>query len=284
MMATMTSDQVTATLLALTAACMHAGWNLAVKRSAVDRFHALWGQVVFGASIAIVVFVALGGMDSSAWKWAMISGVVHIPYTVLLTKAYDTGDFSQVYPLARGGGALAAAAGGVAFLDDRLSGWTALAILVVVGGLFLLVGRAPGPAALAAVGVALSIGTYTLVDSQGSRASGVAYYGLATGTMAAIAISAYGFAAGRHRGFAGAIRQEWRTMLVGGIAQKLTYTFVLAAVRLAPVGYVTALRESSVVLAVLIGWRVLGEPQGRRRGGASVIVLAGVVLLVTTAA
>jgi drug/metabolite transporter (DMT)-like permease len=208
---------------------------------------------------------------------------VHIPYTVLLTRAYDTGDFSEVYPLARGGGALLAAIGGLALLGDRVDALTAIASAVVCGGLFLLVGRAPGPARLAAIGVAVTIGCYTLVDTRGSRISGVAHYGLATGCVAAIAISAYGVASGRHRGFPAAIRQEWRPMLIGGIAQTLTYTFVLAAVRLAPVGYVTALRETSVVLAVLIGWRVLGEAQGRRRIAASGVVLGGVVLLVASA-
>lgn len=279
----MTSDQATATVLALSAAVMHAGWNLAVKRSTVDRFHALWGQVVLGAAAAAVVLVALGGIRAEAWKWAVLSGVIHVPYTVLLARAYDTGDFSQVYPLARGGGALTAAIGGVVVLGDHLNGWSAVAILVVVVGLFLLIGRAPGPATIAAVGVAVSIGSYTLVDTQGSRASGVAFYGLATGIVAAVCISIHGCLSGRHRGFATAVRREWRPMLVGGLAQKLTYTLVLAAVRLAPVGYVTALRESSVVIAVLLGWRVLGEGQSRRRAGASVIVLGGVVLLVATA-
>ncbi len=274
---------MTATVLALSAAFMHAGWNLAVKRSSVDRFHALWGQVLFGASIAIVVFLLLGGMDSNAWKWAIISGVVHVPYTVLLTRAYDTGDFSQVYPLARGGGALLAAIGGIVLLGDDLTGWSAAAILVVVTGLFLLVGPAPSPATWTALGVAVSIGCYTIVDSRGGRVSDVAYYGLATGAMAALAISIYGIATGRHQGLAASVRTEWRSMLFGGIAQKLTYTFVLAAVRLAPVGYVTALRESSVVIAVLLGWRVLGEQQGRRRIAASGVVLGGVVMLVASA-
>lgn len=272
-----------ATILALCAACMHAGWNLAVKRSTVDRFHALWGQVVLGATVAAVVFVALGGMDRSAWPWAVASGIIHIPYTALLTRAYDTGDFSQVYPLARGAGALTAAVGGIVLLDDELSWASGIAICIVVSGLFLLVGRAPGPATMAALGVALSIGCYTIVDAQGSRTSGVAYYGLGTGIAAAVAISAYGIASGRAAGFGRAVRREWRTMLLGGIAQKATYTFVLAAVRLAPVGYVTALRETSVVIAVMIGWRVLGEAQGRRRVAASGLVLAGVVALVWSA-
>lgn len=273
---------LSATLLALAAATMHAGWNLAVKRSRIDRFHALWGQVLFGSVFGVVTFVVLGGMDANAWPWAIASGIIHVPYTVLLTRAYDSGDFSQVYPLARGTGALAAALGGLLFLDDRIDGWTAVSIAVVVAGLFLLVGRAPGPAALLALGVGLVIGCYTLVDSRGSRVSGVPYYGLATGAMAAVAVSAYGISVGRHRGLLRAMRREWRPMLIGGIAQKLTYTFVLAAVRLAPVGYVTALRESSVVIAGVIGWRVLGEQQGGRRVVASVTVAAGIVMLVAS--
>jgi drug/metabolite transporter (DMT)-like permease len=65
-----------------------------------------------------------------------------------------------------------------------------------------------------------------------------------------------------------------------GIAVTVTYGLVQLAFRLAPVGYVTALRESSVVIAALVGTRMLGEPAGRRRVTASVIVLAGLVLLV----
>lgn len=274
---------LTATALALTAAVLHAGWNLVVKRSSVDRFHALWGQVIFGATAGLVVFVALGGMNSSAWKWAALSGLIHVPYTVLLTRAYDLGDFSQAYPLARGLGALLAAVGGVVLLGDHLTAGGAVSIGVVVAGLFMLVGRSPGPAAIAAIGVGLSIGAYTVVDSEGSRVSGVAYYGLATGVFIAIAVSTYAVASGRNRGFTASVRAEWRSMIAGGAAQATTYTLVLAAVRLAPVGYVTALRESSVVLAALIGWRVLGEGDGARRVAASVVVLAGVVLLVATA-
>jgi uncharacterized membrane protein len=262
---------------------MHAGWNLAVKRSTIDRFVALWGQVILGSAVALVVLLALGGVNAQAWRWAVVSGVVHVPYTVLLARAYDHGDFSQVYPLARGTGALVAAVGGIALLGDDLSGGGLMAVVVIVAGLGVLVGRASAPATIAALGVALTIGCYTLIDSKGSRASGVAFYGLATGVAAAAAISVYGVTTGRLGALRCAVRTDWRRMLAGGVAQKLTYTFVLAAVRLAPVGYVTAIRESSVVIAALIGWKFLGEGDVRRRLTASAVVLAGLVLLVATA-
>ncbi len=262
---------------------MHAGWNLVVKRSTYDRFVAIWGQVLFGAVVGAVALIVLGGVRREALVWAALSGVVHVPYTALLARAYDTGDFSQVYPLARGAGAFGAAVGGVVLLGDDISAWGIVAIVTIVVGLAALVGRARGPAVAAALGVALAIASYTLVDSKGSRVSGVAHYGLATGLMSAVAISGYGLLLGRRRALVEAVRADWRTMLLGGIAQMLTYTFILAAVRLAAVGYVTAIRESSVIIAALVGWRYLGEGDVRRRLVASAIVLAGLVTLVATA-
>ena len=78
-----------------------------------------------------------------------------------------------------------------------------------------------------------------------------------------------------------ALRADWKRFALAGFASLLTYTLVLIAVRYASVGYVTALRESSVVLAALIGWRMLGEGDVRRRITASGVVLSGLVLLVT---
>ena len=93
-----------ATLLALTAAVMHAGWNLAVKQSG-DRYLALWGQFSIAGAIGLVIVVAAGGIPAEGWVWAAMSGIVHVPYCWFLARAYDHGDFSLVYPMARGGGA-----------------------------------------------------------------------------------------------------------------------------------------------------------------------------------
>src|SRR3954470_14502812 len=73
-----------ATVLALTAAFLHAGWNLAVKQTTHDRFVALWAQVGFGGLIALVAFAVSGGMAAVGWKWAVLSGCIHLPYMLLL--------------------------------------------------------------------------------------------------------------------------------------------------------------------------------------------------------
>lgn len=280
---------LTATLLALGAAVLHAGWNLAVKQTQHDRFIALWAQFGFGGLIALTALIAAGGMPAVGWKWAVLSGAVHLPYTLLLSRAYGHGDFSQVYPIARGGGAFLAAIGGVVLLGDHAKAWTIVAIVTIACGLVILAGRARGPAVMAAAGVATSICIYTLLDSKGSRVTEVPHagflndigYGLATSTMTLVSLTCYGLATRRVGELRVALRLDWRKFLLAGIASLITYTLVLVAVRFASVGYVTALRESSVVLAALVGWRFLGEGQARRRLTATAVVLAGLVLLVT---
>lgn len=280
---------LTATLLALMAAVLHAGWNLAVKQTPHDRFIALWAQFGFGGLIAVVALVATGGMPADGWIWAALSGCVHLPYTLLLGRAYGHGDFSQVYPIARGGGAFLAAIGGIVLLGDHAKPWTITAIVVIAAGLAILAGRARGPAVLTAAGVAGSICAYTLLDSKGSRVTDVAGdawdhklgYGLATAMMTTASLTVYGLATHRTAELRAAVRVDWRKFLLAGIASLITYSMVLIAVRYASVGYVTALRESSVVLAALIGWKFLGEGDARRRLTASGIVLCGLVLLVT---
>jgi drug/metabolite transporter (DMT)-like permease len=280
---------LTATLLALCAAVLHAGWNLAVKQTRHDRFVALWAQFGIGGAIALVALIATGGLPSQGWKWAVLSGCVHLPYSLLLGRAYSHGDFSQVYPIARGSGAFLAAIGGIVLLGDHAKPWTVVAIVTIACGLAILAGRARGPSVLAALGVGCTICAYTLLDSKGSRVTQIegssivhdVGYGLATAICTTVSLSAYGFATKRFAAVREAIRTDWPRLTLAGIASLVTYTLVLVAVRYASVGYVTALRESSVVLAALIGWKFLAEGNARRRLSATAVVLAGLVLLVT---
>ena len=272
---------LTATLLALAAAVLHAGWNLAVKQTRHERFIALWAQFGLGGLVGLTAVIVTGGMAAEGWIWAGLSGCVHLPYTLLLGRAYSHGDFSQVYPIARGGGAFLAAIGGILLLGDHAKAWTIVAIVIIALGLVLLTGRARGPAVLTAAGVALTIAAYTLLDSKGARATDKLGYGFATSTMTMVSLSAYGFATHRFAEVRAALRIDWPKFLLAGIASLVTYTLVLVAVRYASVGYVTALRESSVVIAALVGWRFLGEGHARSRITAALVVLVGLVTLVT---
>ena len=271
---------LTATLLALGSAVVHAAWNLLIKTSD-DRELAGWGVFAAGGMLGAVGLLVVGGPGWVVLPYLVGTGLVHIAYAEALVAAYHHGDFSSAYPLARGGGAVLAALGAVVLLDDHLPTAAWLAIGVAAAGLLLLSRGSSAAATRFALLTAACIATYTLIDSAGSRAgdSGLAY-GLATCTMSGLTITLANLARPARRARLPQLLAGWRRHLVGGAATLTAYTMVLVAVRLAPVGYVTMLRESSVIIGPLLGWLVLHEPLGRSRVGPSLVVLGGLVFLV----
>ena len=273
-----------ATLLALGAAVLHAGWNLLVKTSD-EPFLTAWGQFLVGGVLLLPVLLFTGLPDSDTIPFLLGSSVVHVVYIAALVRAYRHGDFSFAYPVARGGGALLAAIGGVVFLSDELSAFSWLAIAIVVVGLMSLVRPHVGLLAIGwALFTALTIGIYTTLDAAGARRTDDGFvYGIVLFALTGVALSVAGIARGRGRDFVCYVRttQRWKVVL-GGLAAVLAYSMVLAAVRLAPVGYVASLRESSVVLGAAAGWLLLHERLGRARVLSSVVVAAGLILLIAS--
>lgn len=276
---------VLATFLALAAACLHATWNLILKRAPhEDRDLTSWGLFLFGALLVTPPMVAMGGPGLDVLPWLVLSGLVHMAYINGLVGAYRHGDFSLAYPLARGGGALVAAVGGSVLLGDVLSAPAWIAVAVVAGGLLSLVGRGVSLLTVRdALITALAIGTYTVIDAHASRlaTSGLAY-GLATTTAAAIGVSINFLLRGRGPALVAAFPEAWRSWAVAGGCSAVAYALVVVALRYAPVGYVAMLRESSVVLGAAAGWLILKEPLGAKRLVSSVVVLIGLLALVAT--
>jgi drug/metabolite transporter (DMT)-like permease len=270
-----------ATLLAFSSAVLHAAWNLIIKRSD-DRELAAWGQFLAGALLFLPVLLVAGLPDGEVWPFLLASGVVHCAYVYGLVTAYHHGDFSLVYPLARGSGALVAAAVGAIALGDTLRAGEWVALLVVALGLASLAGpRAPG----AEIGYALLtgalIGTYTVIDTAGARRTDSGdVYTCALMVTASLTLSLATIARGRTRDFVVSIPTMWRQYVLSGLFVTSAYALVLAAARIAPIGYVATLRESSVVLGAVFGWLLLGESFGRRRFVSSLVVAAGLVALV----
>ena len=269
-----------ATVFALAAAALHAGWNLRVKASD-DRFVALWGQFVAAGAVCAAALLLTGLPERDSWPWLALSATIHVGYVVCLARAYGAGDFSLAYPLARGGGAMVAAIGGVAFLDDRLSAIGYLAILVITGGLVSFIRPSTSWESIRwALVVAVLIGCYTLADAVGARRTeGIAYV-LGTFVATSITVSVWGLSTGHLANLRRSLARDWRGHMTSGLAAAAAYGLVLYAVRWAPVGYVTSLRESSVVLAALAGWKYLAEGFGRGRVASATVVATGLVLLV----
>lgn len=276
---------VLATVLALAAACLHATWNLILKRAPhEDRDLTSWGLFLFGALLVTPPMIAMGGPGLDVLPWLVLSGLVHMAYITGLVGAYRHGDFSLAYPLARGGGALVAAVGGSILLGDVLSPPAWVAVAVVAGGLLSLVG--PGvsrPTVRDALLTAMAIGSYTIIDAHASRlaTSGLAY-GLATTTAAAVGVSINFLVRGRGPALVAAFPEAWRSWAVAGGCSAVAYALVVVALRYAPVGYVAMLRESSVVLGAAAGWLILKEPLGGKRLVSSLVILLGLLGLVAT--
>jgi drug/metabolite transporter (DMT)-like permease len=270
---------VAATALALTAAVLHAGWNLVAKRSD-DRFLALWGQFACAAVVGAIVLAATGGLPAAGWGWAAVTGLIHAPYIVLLARAYDRGDFAVAYPIARGGGALLAAIGGIVLLGDELHAWSVLAIVTVATGMAMLAIGAHRPQVAVALAVAATIGAYTVVDGHASRTVDADTYVFAVFCGAGLSMTVYGTLVGRGRAFVVSLATSWSQYATTAAMSVLTYGLVLAAMRRAAVGYVAALRESSVLVAAFVGWRVLSEGRAHQRLAAASVIVTGLVVLV----
>ena len=272
---------LTATLMALGAATLHASWNFAVKRN-TDSGLALWGQffiAMFVAAGALVAWWIIDDRPDFAWQYTLLSGITHLPYSILLVRAYNTGDFSVSYPIARGGGAIGAAVLGVVLLDDVLSMLTIAGIALAGVGFFLL-SRGSLRQMRFAISTAAIIGVYTAIDATGVRESAdPAAYALSIFVTTGITVSVWTFATRRGAAIA-ALRQQWKPFSFAAIGTLASYCLTLLAMRLAPVGYVAVLRESSVLIAAVIGWKLLGEQDHRRRIGGTIVVLVGLIALV----
>ena len=270
-----------AAALALLAAVLHASWNIVVKQTG-DRFLALWGQFAFAGSFAFLMLVGwsfVDGIPDIAWRWSIASGCGHLPYVLLLARAYDKNDFSLTYPIARGAGALSATVLGLIFLDDNLSALSIAGIGIVIFGLYVLVANQKINNISPALGVAATIGIYSVVDAYGARNSNSIAFALSVFVSGAITVSLWALLtrASQLRGF---IKTSWRGSVIGGTMSLVGYSLIVYAFTLAPVGYVATMRESSVVIAALAGWKYLKEDDHKRRLGSAAVVVLGLIILV----
>ena len=274
----------------LAAALMHAGWNAVVKVG-LDRFSSvlLLALVQSGLALALLPFFPLPARAS--WPWLAVSAMLHTGYKLFLIRAYQHGDLGQVYPLARGTAPLIVALVGAALLDETLTPARMLAVAAIGSGVVLMSTEkasggperptaAPRKAPLAwALGTAAFTAAYTLVDGVGARLSGTAsgftlwmFVGDGLG-MLACALAARGPRALPR------LLPAWPSGLAAGALSLGSYWIAIWAFTRAPVALVAALRETSVLFAMLIAVFVLGERAGARRWAAAALVACGVALI-----
>lgn len=265
------------------AAVLHAVWNALVKGGS-DKVLGIAAVVLGQGVAALLVLPFVPALDWACWPW-MVAGVgLHIGYQVFLGSAYRIGDLTQVYPIARGVAPLLVAAVSVALLGVALSQAELLAIGVIAAGIMSLSlvrrgdGMRNGKAALLALVTGCFIAGYSLVDGLGARIAGTGLGFYAWSSLANTALYMAGAAVVRP-GLVRALGGMGRIVAIGGGASFVAYALVVNAFMQAPIALVTALRETSIVFALLIGVGFLGERLDLRKVVSTMMTVCGVALL-----
>ncbi|MFN3936802.1 MAG: EamA family transporter [Gemmobacter sp.] len=269
-------------LAVLGAAFLHALWNALIKtgRSKVGAMVVL-SLMEVPIGLAVAAGRPLPGIE--VLPWIAAAGCAHFAYKMFLSFAYEQGDLSRVYPIARGAAPMIVAIVGLVALGEAVSGREYLGIATVGIGIALMArgvfrdgeSRRLLPFAL---GSAAATASYTLIDGIGARISGdavayVAWLFVLDGLLFAAAMLAL-----RGRTILPADTRSWGLGAVGGIASYGAYAVSVWAMTVAPIALVAALRETSILFAVLIGWLVFGERMTPGKAAAAMLIVVGVVL------
>ena len=267
--------------LVLFAALLHASWN-ALLKSGGDGF---WSMTVMGVATSLACAAAVPFLPfplHPSWPFIAASALLHVGYNAFLIRAYRSGEFGSTYPIARGSSPLLVTLG-AAFTAGEHPGLSGIiGILLVSGGIISLAFRGrrlPEAGIFYALGTGVFIAAYSVTDGIGARLSGnaSAYTVWMCLLWGATALPIYLLLRRESRLWRGTHATGLAGL--GGIISVLAYGIVIFAMAHAPMGSVSALRETSVLFAVLLGRIVFGESLTARRVVAALIIVAGVICL-----
>ncbi|MET3903516.1 EamA family transporter [Paenarthrobacter sp. 4246] len=277
------------TAAVLLAAVLHSVWN-ALAKAIPDRLASSTMIALAYLASGLVGAVVFGVPPQQSWPYVVASAALQTCYLILLTTSYKHGDFSQVYPLARGLAVLLVTGVATTFLAEKLSFWQLAGVAVVAGSLLSLALTKHGALASAgtnrkgtffAVLTGAAIAAYTLVDGVGVRVSGqpmayVSWLFLLQGMV--IPLVCWRMAS-ESPSFPQRVARYWKPGFIGGLVSMLAYGIVVWAQSLAPLALVSALRETSVLLAGVIGAVFFNEKFSRLRLGLTAIAVAGIAAI-----
>ncbi|MEE2658278.1 MAG: EamA family transporter [Candidatus Latescibacterota bacterium] len=269
------------------AAFCHAGWNFAARRAAGNLAVLWWGCCAGAVAMAPLSWLAWPEdpfvYDGLALFCIGATGVIHAFYFLLLGKAYEQGEISVVYPLARGSGVALTPIGAVLILRESVSNLGAAGIACVVAGILLislpvLARGLRGHGIGMAVGVGATIPAYSLIDKVGvGRVSPVIYIWL---MYLLSSLLLYPFVRRQFgKELISTLRQSWGLALLVGLGGMLTYLLILYAYTQGPVGYIVALRECSVVVGAALGVWLLKEPLPLNKVAGIALIVGGAVCI-----
>jgi uncharacterized membrane protein len=271
-------------LLVLGAAILHATWNMLVKSDG-DKLAVMGMIAVTEAMISLVLIPLVPFPSPESWPFLVVAVTLHVSYKLFLFKSYQHGDLSHVYPIARGVAPLIVALLSVVIVGETLSPASQIGVMCIGIGIISLAFtrgfqvRDERRALLYALMTGCFIASYTVVDGLGARAAGSPHGYMVWVTL----FDAPPFLALcvvlRGKAIFEAPRTSWRRGVLAGICSYAAFWTVIWALTLAPMAPVAALREASIIFAVLFGVVFLRESMNFARLMATGAVLTGAVLL-----
>ena len=275
---------ITVFVAVLGAAVLHAAWNAVVKGGTDKRLNmaaVMLGHIPF--AMVSLLFVPLPAVESLPYLAAGIG--LHFGYQIFLMRSYEKGDLTQVYPIARGSAPLIVAVFSVLVLGVHLTAMEIFAILLIGAGILSLAlvrradGMRNGHAGILALITGLFIASYSLVDGLGARLAGTSlgfFSWLAIGNGV---VMIFYLRAVSPNVLMDLPRKGGKVFLLGGGASFIAYAIVTWAFTQAPIALVTALRETSIIFALLIGVFFLRERLDLAKVFSTAITLVGAILL-----
>lgn len=241
---------------------------------------AVTGLVCGAGALPMALLAPLPGR--ALWPWLLASAALHVVYQLVLIASYRSSAFGAAYPIARGVAPLTAGMGGILLLGER-PGPDAIAGMALVSGGCVLVALG---SAITVRGLALALLTgafttaYTLVDAAGIRAAPdrltfIAWFFL----LDAVLMPAI-YAAVQGRGWRQGLWSDRRGGAASGLASLFGFGAALAALGMAPVGEVAALRETSVLIALALAYAWLGEHVTRQQIAGGLAIVAGAAAII----
>jgi drug/metabolite transporter (DMT)-like permease len=267
--------------LILTAAILHASWN-AILRSAQDRLWSIVIMGVIGALAALPLALALPKPLPESWRFIALSVTLQVGYCLFLVRAYRTGHLAHVYPIARGSAPLLVTLAAALFAGERLGAPGLVGVVLVSGGIMVLTLGRDRPdltSTLAALAAGGFIASYMVADGLGVRLSGSAIGYAAWQAVAQGITMPLAYLAVRRQLPPPPKLPSDAPIIVAAIIGAFGYGVVIWAMSLGPMGKVSALRETSILFAAVLGTLFLNEPLSPRRAIGATITAAGAICL-----
>ncbi|YBV96929.1 DMT family transporter [Phyllobacteriaceae bacterium JZ32] len=270
-------------LIVLLAAVLNAGWNALVKISG-DRIAAMAIVTFMGALVSLTAMPFIDPPEPASWPFLALAIILHTAYHFALPVAYNYGDLGQVYPISRGSAPLLVTLGAAVFAGEFLGTASLFGIIFLSAGVMALAfdrksGLSRNPCAvLLALLTGACVAAYTLVDGLGARQAGsvlgfAVYLTIGDGVLTFLIALIW-----KARQMRNVIKTQFGLSALAGGMQVGSYWMIIWAMAFAPLGTVSALRETSVLFAALISTFILKEGFGVWRFVSAGMIACGIGL------